>query len=42
MGKEEALLEAIRWYLELRPGYLQVDVRAEDGRLIERKKYVRG
>lgn len=38
MGKEERLTEAVRRYLELRPGFFQVDVRTGDGRLIEGKK----
>lgn len=36
--KEENLTEAVRRYLELRPGFFQVDVRTGDGRLIEGKK----
>ncbi len=38
MGKEERLTEAVRRYLELRPGFFRVDVRTGDGRLIEEKK----
>ena len=38
MGKEEKLTEPVRRYLELKPGFLQVDVRTGDGRLIEGKK----
>ena len=38
MGKEENLTEAVRRYLELKPGFFEVDVRAGDGRLIEGKK----
>ncbi|WP_274602662.1 hypothetical protein [Blautia schinkii] len=38
MGKEENLTEAVRRYLELKPGFFQVDVRTGDGRLIEGKK----
>lgn len=40
MGKEESLMEAVRIYLELRPGDFQVDVRTRDGRLIEGKKHM--
>lgn len=38
MGKEEKLTEAVRRYLELRPGFFLVDVRTGDGRLIEGRK----
>ena len=38
MGKEENLTEAVRRYLELRPGFFQADVRTGDGRLIEGRK----
>ena len=38
MEKEEKLMEAVRRYLELRPGFFQVDVRTWDGRLLEGKK----
>lgn len=38
MGKEESLMEAVRLYLELKPGYIQVDVTTKDGRLTEGKK----
>ena len=38
MGKEENLTETVRRYLELRPGFFQVDVRSGAGRLIEGRK----